>query len=102
MEFSPRWEQLANCSASESPAFRVRFTMRRIQVKVTPNARTSSLEESDSSGLWRARVRSPPADGKANEELMALIAERFECPKSAVSIRSGASGGMKLVQIEGV
>jgi hypothetical protein len=76
--------------------------MRTIQVKVKPNARISSLEESDDGGFWRARVKSPPADGKANEELIALIAERFDCPKSAVSIRLGASGRMKLVQIEGV
>ena len=76
--------------------------MKTIQVKVKPNARISSLEESDGSGLWRARVKSQPADGKAYEELIALIAKRFDCPKSAVSIRSGASGRMKLVQIEGV
>ena len=76
--------------------------MRTIQVKVKPNALISSLEESDGSGLWRARVKSPPADGKANEELLAMIAERFDCPKSAVSIRSGASGRMKLVRIEDV
>jgi uncharacterized protein len=76
--------------------------VRTIQVKVKPNARTSSLEESSSGGLWRARVKSPPADGKANEELVALIAARFDCPKSAVSIRSGASGRMKLVKIEDV
>ena len=76
--------------------------MKTIQVKVKPNARISSLEESEGNGLWRARVRSPPADGTANEELVALIAERFDCPRSAVSIRSGASARMKLVQIEGV
>jgi uncharacterized protein (TIGR00251 family) len=76
--------------------------MRTIRVKVKPNARINSLQESDGSDLWRARVKSPPADGKANEELVALIAERFGCPKSAVSIRSGTSGRMKLVQIEDV
>jgi uncharacterized protein len=76
--------------------------VKTIQVKVKPNARISSLEESEGNGLWRARVKSPPTDGKANEELVALIAERFDCPRSAVSIRSGASGRMKLVQIEGV
>lgn len=75
--------------------------MRTIQVKVKPNARMSSLEELHGGGLWRARVKSPPAGGKANEELVALIAERFDCPKSAVSIKSGASGRMKLVQIDG-
>ena len=38
-------------------------------------------------------------DGKANEELIALIAQRFACPKSVVSIKSGATSRMKRVQI---
>ena len=72
-----------------------------IQVKVKPNARVSSLEEPVAgSGPWRARLKSPPVDGKANAELIALVAERFGCSKSAVSIKSGAGGRMKLVQIE--
>ncbi|HKF93552.1 MAG TPA: DUF167 domain-containing protein [Gammaproteobacteria bacterium] len=43
-----------------------------------------------------------PVDGKANQELLALIAERFGCRKSQVSIKSGGSARMKLVQIAGV
>jgi hypothetical protein len=74
---------------------------RTIQVKVKPHARASSLEEPQGGGPWVARVKAPPVDGKANAELVALVAERFGCPKSAVSIRSGASGRLKLVQIEG-
>lgn len=73
-----------------------------IRVKVNPNARISSLEQSGEEGLWQAKLKSPPVDGKANAELIALVAERFGCPKSAVSIKSGASGRMKLVQIKGV
>jgi len=73
-----------------------------IQVKVKPNARTSSLEQLGDGGLWQATLKSPPVDGKANKELLALVAERFGCRKSAVSIKSGASGRMKLVQIEGI
>lgn len=75
---------------------------RTIQVKVKPNARTSSLEQVSAGGPWQAKLKSPPADGKANKELVALVAERFGCRKSAVLIKSGASGRMKLVQIEGV
>jgi uncharacterized protein (TIGR00251 family) len=56
------------------------------------------LQETD--GSWTARVKSPPVDGKANKELVALVADRFRCPKSAVSIKSGASGRSKLVKIE--
>lgn len=73
--------------------------MKTIQVKVKPNARVSSLEEA-SDGLWRAQLKSPPIDGKANAELVALVAKKFACPRSAVSIKSGASGRMKLVQIK--
>ena len=76
------------------------MTSRTIQVKVKANARVSSLEDPKDGGPWRARVKSPPVDGKANKELIALVAERFGCPKAAVSIRSGASGRLKLVQIE--
>jgi len=74
-------------------------SVKTIQVKVKPNARLSKLEEAGD-GKWIAKLKSPPVDGKANEELMALIARHFGCSKSAVSIKSGASGRMKLVQID--
>ena len=70
-----------------------------IRVKVKPSARVSVLEET-SPGVWHAQLKSPPIDGKANEELIALVAKHFNCSKSAVSIKSGASGRMKLVRIE--
>ncbi|HKO87249.1 MAG TPA: DUF167 domain-containing protein [Burkholderiales bacterium] len=70
-----------------------------IQVKVKPNARVSALTQSED-GTWLASLKSPPIDGKANEELIKIIAKKFDCPKSAVSIKSGASGRLKLVHIE--
>ena len=70
-----------------------------LRIKVKPNARASELVQ-EFDGSWTARVKSPPVDGKANKELVALVAERFRCPKSAVSIKSGASGRTKLVKIE--
>jgi uncharacterized protein len=70
-----------------------------LRVKVKPNARASTLEAL-ADGTWLARIKSPPVDGKANEELIALVAARFRVRKSQVTIRSGASGRMKLVQID--
>ncbi|HET6905630.1 MAG TPA: DUF167 domain-containing protein [Rhodanobacteraceae bacterium] len=70
-----------------------------IEVRVKPNARASALEHA-ADGSWRAQLKSPPVDGKANAELIALVADWFGCPKSAVSIRSGASGRTKRVKIE--
>ena len=49
----------------------------------------------------KARVRVPPADGKANAALIALLAKALDVPKSAVRIVSGASARMKVVEIEG-
>jgi len=41
-----------------------------------------------------------PIDSKANKELIGLIAKQLDCRKSAVAIKSGASGRMKLVKID--
>ena len=70
-----------------------------IQVKVKPNSRLSALEQSADGG-WFAQIKSAPIDGKANEELIGLVANRFNCHKSAVTIKSGASSRLKLVRIE--
>lgn len=70
-----------------------------IQVKVKPNSRLSTLEQT-AEGEWLAQLKAAPVDGKANEELIALVAARFRCRKSAISIKSGASGRTKLLRIE--
>lgn len=69
-----------------------------IQVKVKPNSRASLLEQKED-GTWLAQIKSPPVDGKANEELLALVAKHFKCRKSDVSIKSGSSTRTKLIQI---
>ena len=75
------------------------MTTKVIQVRVKPNARVSLLEEKED-GTWRAQIKSPPVDGRANEELIALIAKHFKCRKADVTIKAGASGRVKLVQIK--
>ena len=69
-----------------------------LQIKVKPRAKTSSLERAPD-GTWIAWLKAPPVDGKANAELVALVAEHFHCRAAAVTIKSGASGRMKLVQV---
>jgi uncharacterized protein YggU (UPF0235/DUF167 family) len=71
-----------------------------IPAKVKPNARVSGLEQI-ADGTWLAKINAQPIDGKANEELIRLVAERRGIRKAQVSIKSGASGRMKLVQIDG-
>jgi uncharacterized protein (TIGR00251 family) len=70
-----------------------------LQVKVKPRARVSELSQA-TDGTWVAKLKAPPVDGKANEELVALVAEKFQCRKAAVTIKAGASGRIKLVKVE--
>jgi uncharacterized protein (TIGR00251 family) len=72
--------------------------MKRLRIKVRPNARSSALEQ-DADGQWIARLKSPPVDGKANRELIELVAAHFQCRRSAVFIRRGASSRVKLLEI---
>jgi len=92
--------------ATHKPKSPTRYTvwfeltqMRTIQVKVQVNARRSALEELRD-GTWLASVKARPVDGKANEELIALVARHFRLCKNQVSIKSGATGRRKLVRID--
>ena len=70
-----------------------------IQVTVKPNARASDLEERED-GTWLARLKAPPVDGKANAELVALVARQFGQPKARVSIKRGTTGRVKVVTVD--
>lgn len=69
-----------------------------LQVKVKPNARASTLVQQED-GTWLAQLKSPPVDGKANAELIALVAKQLGVAKAAVDIHTGAGGRMKLVKV---
>ena len=71
---------------------------RIVQIKVKPNSRASRLEQNED-GTWLAQIKAPPVDGRANEELIALVAKHFQCRKSDISIKSGGSSRTKLIQI---
>ena len=75
------------------------MTAQRLQAKVKPRSRTSAfLQGAD--GTWLAQLKSAPVDGKANAELVALVAKHFKVPRAAVTIKSGASGRQKWLTIE--
>ena len=54
----------------------------------------------ESDGTWLARLKAAPVDGRANLELVALVAAHLKCPKAAVSIKSGTTGRVKFVKVE--
>ena len=70
-----------------------------LEVRVKPNARSSALEQTED-GSWLAQLKAAPVDGKANAELISLVARHFGCAKSAVVITGGAGGRRKRVRID--
>ncbi|MFP5271882.1 DUF167 domain-containing protein [Coleofasciculus sp.] len=67
-------------------------------VKVKPNAKTQSIAEM-ADGTLKVNLKSPPVDGKANKELIGLLAKKFNVTKSQVQIKSGLTSKTKLIEI---
>lgn len=75
------------------------MSSRILEVRVKPNARVSSLVEQPD-GTWLATIKAPPVDGRANAELVQLVAEHFGCRRAQVAIKVGGGGRRKLVRID--
>lgn len=71
----------------------------KIKVKVKPNSRHQKMEQSDD-GIWIIRLKSPPVDGKANQELIKLLAQHFQVSKKQITIKTGLSATYKLIEID--
>ena len=68
-------------------------------IKVKPNSPYQKINE-EADGSLTIRLKSPPVDGKANAELIKLLANKFAVPKSNITIKLGLSSRQKLVLID--
>ena len=68
-------------------------------VKVKPNSQQQKIEEL-ADGSLNVHLKSPPVDGKANEELIKLLAKKFDVLKSSITIKSGVTSRNKLIIID--
>lgn len=73
--------------------------MKILTVKVKPNAKQQLLRHEEDGSLT-VHLKSPPVDGKANQELIQLLSKTFDVPKSCIRIKSGLSSKSKLVEID--
>ena len=71
----------------------------KIQVKVKPNSQQQKIKQSKD-GTWIVRLKSLPIDGKANQELIALLAKKWKVPKKQITIKTGLFAQNKLIEIE--
>ncbi|MBW4419670.1 MAG: DUF167 domain-containing protein [Myxacorys californica WJT36-NPBG1] len=73
--------------------------MEILSIKVKPNSKRQTIEQQED-GSWIVHLKSPPVDGKANTELIKVLSDRFDVPKSCITIRSGASSKLKRIEID--
>ena len=70
-----------------------------IELRVQPKARR--IELALNAGVLRAAVTAPPEDGKANDAVIALLAETWRLPKSCFTVARGATSRDKLLGVAG-
>lgn len=71
----------------------------RLAVRVIPGARRSEVV-GRVGHAWKLRVAAPPERGRANGELVALLARTLRVPRSSVRVARGQTTAQKLVEVE--
>lgn len=76
-----------------------------VAVKVTPRARHAGVlglaPGKDGAPLLRLAVTEPPEDGRANQAVLRLLADRLGVAPSACTLLRGAGSREKLIRVEG-
>jgi uncharacterized protein len=71
-----------------------------LAVKVHPGARKNGVTGVHA-GAVKISLTTPPVDGRANEALIAMLAERLRVPKARISLLTGAASRTKLLRVTG-
>lgn len=70
----------------------------KITLRIKPNARRDEVREGPD-GTYIVSVTASPIEGKANERLIEVLAQHFQCPKRNIAILRGHSARIKIVEI---
>jgi uncharacterized protein (TIGR00251 family) len=72
-----------------------------LTVRVTPRASRDEVS-GWRDGVLQVRLRAPPVEGKANEALRRLLAERLGIATTRIEITGGATARTKRLRVEGL
>ncbi|MFC1600213.1 DUF167 domain-containing protein [Patescibacteria group bacterium] len=70
-----------------------------LRVKVQPKSRESAVVDTMEDGTIKVRVKAAPEKGKANKEVIEVLAKEYGVRKSEVEIVGGAYDQIKLIKI---
>lgn len=73
-------------------------TLALLKIKVKPNSKQQAFHE-EIDGSFTVYLKSPPVEGKANQELIKFLAKHLGVPKSQITIKSGLSSRHKFVEV---
>ncbi len=71
-----------------------------LPVRVHPGAKRNAIIGSHD-GALKISLMTPPTDGRANDALIAFLAEHFRLPRARISLVSGATSRSKTLRIAG-
>lgn len=71
----------------------------KIRVKVKPNSSQQRIEEL-ADGSLMVDLKSSPIKGKANKELIKILAKKYGVNQGQIIIKSGATSKQKLIEID--
>ena len=72
-----------------------------LDIKVEPRSSKPGIAGPYGSAL-KVRLSAPPVEGKANRELIDILAKEFKIPKKDIEIISGHSSKHKRVKLYGI
>jgi len=72
----------------------------KLTVKVTPKSSESKIMGEMADGTLKIKLKSAPIEGKANTELINLLAKYFKTAKSNIEILKGETGKNKIIEIK--
>lgn len=72
----------------------------RITLRVSPGARRSAVVGRHGEA-WKVRVAAPPADGRGNSALQALLCQVLDVGRSQLRIVTGAGSRDKIIEVSG-
>lgn len=75
------------------------MTNKTIKIRVIPRSSKSEIVGPMADGTLKIKLKSPPVDGRANEELIELLSGEYGVPRSGIKIIRGQSSKNKVINI---
>jgi hypothetical protein len=72
-----------------------------LAVRVHPGAKRNAITGTHD-GALKISLTTPPADGRANQALIAFLAERLDIPRASITLAAGATSRAKTLRLIGI